>query len=109
MANSKTFPSDKEDEREQRLIRDLRHLYHTEVEIAQALSRVRSHVEGTAQVGRIFAPARNNRMGCSQRSKQALVRRMGMAPLPGSLGERRGNSVPAPSQQRFSSLCLSAR
>ena len=41
MADSNTFPSDKEDEREQRLIRDLRHMYHTEVEIAQALSRVK--------------------------------------------------------------------
>ena len=51
MEDSKTFPSDKEDEREQRLIRDLRHMYHTEVEIAQALSRVRSHLE-TSHTGR---------------------------------------------------------
>jgi photosystem II stability/assembly factor-like uncharacterized protein len=47
MADSKTFPSDKEDEREQRLIRDLRYMYRTEVEIAQALSRVRSHLEAS--------------------------------------------------------------
>ena len=51
MADSNTFPSDKEDEREQRLIRDLRHMYHTEGEIAQALSRVRSHLE-TSRTGR---------------------------------------------------------
>jgi photosystem II stability/assembly factor-like uncharacterized protein len=51
MADSNTFPSDKGDEREQRLIRDLRHMYHTEGEIAQALSRVRSHLE-TSRTGR---------------------------------------------------------
>jgi photosystem II stability/assembly factor-like uncharacterized protein len=51
MADSHTFPSDKEDERERRLIRDLRHMYHTEGEIAQALSRVRSHLE-TSRTGR---------------------------------------------------------
>jgi len=47
MADSNTFPSDNGDEREQRLIRDLRHMYHTEGEIAQALSRVRSHLEAS--------------------------------------------------------------
>ena len=45
MADSHAFPSDKGDEQEQRLIRNLRHMYHTEVESAQALSRVRSHLE----------------------------------------------------------------
>src|SRR6266581_7066393 len=51
MADSNTFSSDNGDEREQRLIRDLRHMYHTEGEIAQALSRVRSHLE-TSRTGR---------------------------------------------------------
>jgi len=63
MADSKTFPSDKEDEQEQRLILDLRHMYHTEVEIAQALSRVRSHLEASHTGRSDIRPGKQQRDG----------------------------------------------
>jgi hypothetical protein len=44
MAESDTGPSGGGDELEQRLIRDLRRMYHTEDAVAQALARVRKRV-----------------------------------------------------------------
>lgn len=45
MAESDAFPSGEEDKREQRLIGDLRRMYHTDEAVAQALARVRKRLE----------------------------------------------------------------
>ena len=48
MAESDAFPSGGWDEREQRLVRDLRRMYHSEVETIQSLTRVRSRLEASS-------------------------------------------------------------
>jgi photosystem II stability/assembly factor-like uncharacterized protein len=60
MSDSDAFPSD---EREQRLIQDLRRMYHPEVETAQVLARVRSRLEESSTNRLDIHPSTQHRDG----------------------------------------------
>ena len=79
MTGSDTFPSGG-DEREQRLIRDLRRMYHTEDAVAQALARVRKRiVESNASILDAHASAQHQQgLPSRQRARPGHMHRDGM-------------------------------
>ena len=99
MADSDVFPSDKGNEGEQRLIQDLRRIYHTEVETTQALARLRSRL----QARRLGRPdihpysQHRNRLPTIQRSRPSEVDRQGPPSrfAEGPMWQQRSGSIAA--------------